>query len=73
MELTEIVLEMLNTGASPDSASDGTPPALYRAAEAAEIDVFSRLLERGALPNGVDRKSWLPLLGAPSALVILKW
>ena len=62
--LTDIVLEMLNTGVAPDSANDGTPPALYRAAEAAELDVLSRLLERGALPNGVDRKSWLPLSGA---------
>jgi hypothetical protein len=62
--VTEIVLEILNTGGSPDAATEGTPPPLYRAAEAAEPDVLSRLLERGASPNGLDRKSWLPLLGA---------
>lgn len=44
--------------------TDGTPPALTAAAGEAEIDVVRLLLERGALPDGPDGKSWLPLASA---------
>jgi hypothetical protein len=60
----EIVAALLDAGAQPDAADDGTAPALTRAAEEAHGDVVRLLLERGASPNGHDGKSWLPLVGA---------
>ena len=51
-------------GAPPNSVPDGTPPPLTAAASEAQMEVVRLLLERGALPNGRDGKSWLPLVGA---------
>jgi ankyrin repeat protein len=60
----EIVTALLDVGASPNFAPEGTPPPLAAAAGKAQVEVVRLLLERGALANGRDGKSWLPLAGA---------
>jgi len=60
----EIVAALLDAGAEPDFALEGTPPPLTRAAAEAHVDVMRILLERGASPNGIDGKNRLPLAGA---------
>lgn len=60
----DIVVALLDAGASADAADTGTAPALTRAAGEAEIDMVRLLLGRGANPDGIDGKSWLPLVSA---------
>lgn len=60
----EIVASLLDVGASPDAADDGTAPPLTRAASEAELEVVQLLLARGARPDWKDGKSWLPLASA---------
>jgi hypothetical protein len=67
MGQVEIVEALLDAGASPEAADDGTAPPLTRAAAEAELDVVQCLLRRGARPDGKDGKSWLPLASACSA------
>ena len=72
----EIVMALLDAGAAPDAADDGTAPPLARAAAEAELEVMQGLLARGAKPDGVDGQSWLPLAaacmsGEPQAVRIL--
>jgi len=62
--ILEIVNALLDAGASPDFAPQGTPPPLPAAAGEAQIDVVRLLLDRGASPDGSDGRSWLPLAGA---------
>ena len=60
----EIVVALLDAGAEPDFALEGTSPPLTRAAAEAHVDVMRILLERGASPNGLDGKNRLPLAAA---------
>ena len=62
--IVEIVAALLDAGASPNFAPDGTPPPLTAAAGEAQVEVVRLLLQRGALPDGRDGKSWLPLASA---------
>ena len=62
--IAEIVTALLDAGASPDFAPDGTPPPLSAAAAEAQADVVRLLLERGASPDGGGAKGWLPLASA---------
>lgn len=64
MGQVEIVAALLDAGASPDAADDGTAPPLTRAAAEAELETVQLLLERGARPDWKDGKSWLPLAAA---------
>lgn len=61
---TAIVGALLDVGASPNDAPEGTPPPLTEAAANGEVDVARLLLDRGARPDGSDGKSWLPLVAA---------
>jgi ankyrin repeat protein len=60
----EVVTALLDAGADPDRAPEGTPPPLAAAAGEAQAEVVRLLLGRGASPNGADGKTWLPLAGA---------
>jgi ankyrin repeat protein len=62
-----IVRALLDLGANPDFAPEGTPPPLFSAAEAAEMEIVRLLLERGAAPNGASGNGWLPLQAAATS------
>lgn len=64
MGQVEIVAALLDAGASPDAADDGTAPPLTRAAAEAELETVRLLLDRRAWPDWKDGRSWLPLAAA---------
>lgn len=67
MGQVEIVGALLDAGASPDAADDGTAPPLTRAAAEAELEVVQLLLDRGARPDWKNGRCWLPLAAACGA------